>query len=46
VPHSLLLEVFTTEGVGTMVLPDVSRLDVVLPDPGDACGASESGASK
>ena len=22
VPHSILLEVFTSEGVGTMVLPD------------------------
>jgi acetylglutamate kinase len=22
VPHSLLLEIFTTEGIGTMVLPD------------------------
>ena len=21
-PHSLLLEVFTTEGIGTMILPD------------------------
>lgn len=32
VPHSLLLEVFTTEGIGTMVLPDAPRPDVVLPD--------------
>jgi len=28
VPHSLLLEVFTTDGIGTMVLPN----DVVLPE--------------
>jgi acetylglutamate kinase len=28
VPHALLLEVFTSEGIGTMVLPD----DAVLPD--------------
>ena len=25
VPHALLLEVFTTEGIGTMVLPDQGR---------------------
>jgi acetylglutamate kinase len=22
-PHALLLEIFTTEGIGTMVLPDI-----------------------
>ena len=24
-PHALLLEIFTTEGIGTMVLPDDGR---------------------
>jgi acetylglutamate kinase len=28
-PHSLLLEVFTSEGIGTMVLPDATE------EPGD-----------
>ncbi len=30
-PHSLLLEVFTTEGIGTMVLPDVHASQGGLP---------------
>jgi len=46
VPHSLLLEVFTTEGVGTMVLPDAARPDAVPPDPSDAYRASQSGVSE
>ncbi|HET7386658.1 MAG TPA: acetylglutamate kinase [Nocardioidaceae bacterium] len=35
VPHSLLLEIFTDEGVGTMVLPSrpVSTGDLILEDP-------------
>lgn len=34
VPHSLLLEVFTDTGVGTMVLPDESLPDQGVPEPG------------
>jgi acetylglutamate kinase len=34
-PHSILLEIFTDEGIGTMVLPDV-------PDAPDAPGATDS----
>jgi acetylglutamate kinase len=26
-PHALLLEIFTTEGIGTMVLPDLTGPD-------------------
>lgn len=36
VPHSVLLEVFTTEGVGTMVLPVVPELSVEGPEKGHA----------
>jgi acetylglutamate kinase len=36
VPHSVLLEVFTTEGVGTMVLPVVPGLSVEGPEKGHA----------
>jgi acetylglutamate kinase len=31
VPHALLLEVFTDEGIGTMVLPDSDRDDAEVP---------------
>ena len=35
-PHSILLEIFTDEGIGTMVLPD--------PDPGVTTGTSGGGS--
>jgi acetylglutamate kinase len=33
-PHALLLEIFTTEGIGTMVLPDVE----LSPEPAATAG--------
>jgi acetylglutamate kinase len=30
-PHSILLEIFTDEGIGTMVLPDITATDHAVP---------------
>jgi acetylglutamate kinase len=35
-PHSLLLEVFTSEGIGTMVIPDAAPFPDAPPDPDTA----------
>jgi acetylglutamate kinase len=35
-PHSILLEIFTDEGIGTMVLPDITgSVPVPTPAPTD-----------
>ena len=40
-PHALLLEIFTTKGIGTMILPDASPPDSNKPHPTAAGGNGE-----
>ena len=38
-PHSILLEIFTDEGIGTMVLPDISGSE---PSPSPSKSSQEN----
>ena len=45
-PHSILLEIFTDEGIGTMVLPDITGSEPApAPSPSSASSSASSSSS-